>query len=177
MFRNFKRSWLIPIVVILGIGFYFLPPVHDRLAGRLDDLRAQIKYYFNPPDQAVFQPAQSQQEAINSIVRATMQAYVLSQAPSATSRPISTDPRVSSTPTSTPAPLPAAVSLPGVIYLDQHGGWNLCGPSNLTMALKFWGWKGTREDIIKVIKPGINDPKLDFITRGRSKGAARARWP
>jgi len=167
MFRNYKRSWLIPIVVILGIGFYFLPPVHDRLAGRLDDLRAQIKYYFNPPDQAVFQPAQSQQEAINSIVRATMQAYVLSQTPSATSRPISTDPRVSSTPTSTPAPLPAAVSLPGVIYLDQHGGWNLCGPSNLTMALKFWGWKGTREDIIKVIKPGINDPKLDFITRGK----------
>ena len=51
--------------------------------------------------------------------------------------------------------------------MDQHGGWNLCGPSNLTMALKFWGWSGSRDDVIKVVKPGINNPKLDFITRGK----------
>ena len=70
-------------------------------------------------------------------------------------------------PTNTLTPLPASVSLPGVIYMDQHGGWNLCGPTNLTMALKFWGWQGSRDDVIKVIKPGINDPKLDFITRGK----------
>ncbi len=172
MFKNFSRIWLIPIVLILGVGFYFLPPVHDRLAGRIDDLRAQIKYYLNPPDQAVFIPAQSQQDAIKSIVSATMQAYTLSQTPSGASKPTATNATSSSTltspnSTSTPEPLPAAVSLPGVIYLDQHGGWNLCGPSNLTMALKFWGWSGTREDVIKVIKPGINDPKLDFITRGK----------
>ena len=35
------------------------------------------------------------------------------------------------------------------------------------MALKFWGWKGSRDDVIKVIKPGINDPKLSFIDRGK----------
>ncbi len=172
MFKNFSRIWLIPIVLILGVGFYFLPPVHDRLAGRIDDLRAQIKYYLNPPDQAVFIPAQSQQDAIKSIVSATMQAYTLSQTPSGASKPTATNATSSSTltspnSTSTPEPLPAAVSLPGVIYLDQHGGWNLCGPSNLTMALKFWGWSGSRDDVIKVIKPGINDPKLDFITRGK----------
>lgn len=172
MFKNFRRSWLIPIVLILGVGFYFLPPVHDRLSGRVDDLRAQIKYYLNPPDQAVFIPVQSQQDAINSIVKATMQAYVLSQTPPAATRPVSTAANRTSTQTSpkstaTPEPLPATVSLPGVIYMDQHGGWNLCGPSNLTMALKFWGWSGTRDDVIKVVKPGINNPKLDFITRGK----------
>ena len=69
MLRNFKRIWLIPIVLILGIGVYFLPPVHSRISSRVDDLRAQIKYYLNPPDQAVFQPAQSQQEAIDAIVK------------------------------------------------------------------------------------------------------------
>jgi hypothetical protein len=172
MFKNFRRSWLIPIVLVLGVGIYFLPPVNDRLAGRLDDLRAQIKYYLNPPDQAVFQPVQSQQDAIDSIVSATMQAYVRSQTPSATPRStsaIATSGPTSTTPktTSTPVPLPADVSLPGVIYMDQHGGWNLCGPTNLTMALKFWGWQGTRDDVINAIKPGIDNPKLDFITRGK----------
>ena len=167
MFRNFKRIWLIPIVLILGIGVYFLPPVQSRISSRVDDLRAQIKYYLNPPDQAVFQPAQSQQEAIAAIVNATMQAYTRSQTPSATSRPAPTSASTSAAQTSTPEPLPASVSLPGVIYMDQHGGWNLCGPTNLTMALKFWGWTGTRDEVINVIKPGINDPKLDFISRGK----------
>ena len=167
MFKNFRRIWLIPIVLVLGIGFYFLPPVHSRLSSRVDDLRAQVNYYLHPPDQAVFQPAQSQQDAINSIVRSTMQAYTLSQTPSPTHKPVSTATGASPTPTSTPESLPASVSLPGVIYMDQHGGWNLCGPTNLTMALKFWGWMGSRDDVINVIKPGINDPKLDFITRGK----------
>jgi tetratricopeptide (TPR) repeat protein len=167
MFRNFKRIWLIPVVLILGVGFYFLPPVQSRISGRVDDLRAQIKYHLNPPDQAVFQPAQSQQEAIDAIVNATMQAYTRAQTPSATSRPVPTSASTSAARPSTPVPLPASVSLSGVIYMDQHGGWNLCGPTNLTMFLKFWGWQGTRDDVIKVIKPGINDPKLDFIARGK----------
>jgi tetratricopeptide (TPR) repeat protein len=36
------------------------------------------------------------------------------------------------------------------------------------MALNYWGWKGNRDDIARVIKPGIQDPKLDFIQQGRS---------
>jgi uncharacterized protein YvpB len=169
--KNFRRVWLIPIGIVLAIGVYFLPPVHDRLAGRLDDLRAQIRYYFNPPDQAVFKPVQSQQDAIQAIVSATMQAYTQAQtsSPTPAKQPTPLYTKMGPTParTITPTPLPKVVSLPGVIYQDQHGGWNLCGPTNLTMALKFWGWKGTREDVIRVIKPGINDPKLDFIGRGK----------
>ena len=175
MFRNFRRIWLVPIVIVLGVVIYFLPPVHDRLAGRLDDLRAQVRFYFNPPDQAVFKPAQSQQDAIKAIVNATMQAYNLAQTSSLTPYPLKPGPiKTGSTPVSpTPSPtlvpeqLPQNVSLPGVIYMDQHGGWNLCGPTNLTMDLKFWGWKGSREDVINVIKPGVNDPKLDLISRGK----------
>ena len=60
------------------------------------------------------------------------------------------------------------MDIPGIIYVDQHNRWNYCGPANLAMALKFWGWKGSRDDIAKVIKPGINDPKLSLIERGRA---------
>ena len=169
MFKKFRRIWLVAIVIVLGIGVYFLPPVNDRLAGRLDDLIAQVRYYFNPPDKAVFQPAQSQQDAINAVVSATMQAYTLAQTstPSTTLDPTSTQAGPTSSPTVTAVPLPAAVSLPGVVYMNQDGGWNLCAPTNLTMMLKFWGWKGSRDDIIKVVKPGINNPKLDIIARGK----------
>jgi tetratricopeptide (TPR) repeat protein len=36
------------------------------------------------------------------------------------------------------------------------------------MALNFWKWDGNRDTVAKVIKPGIQDPKLDFIQQGRS---------
>ena len=72
MFRNFRRIWLAPVAAVLVIGIYFIPPVHERLARRVDDLRTQVKYFFSPPDQAVFIP--TQQAAIDAIVSATMQA-------------------------------------------------------------------------------------------------------
>ena len=80
----------------------------------VDDLRAQIRYYFNPPDQAVFQPVQStQQDAINAIVSATMQAYTLcartSTSPVTTTQSTATPQRPdrsgSTPPTITPAAL------------------------------------------------------------------------
>ena len=36
------------------------------------------------------------------------------------------------------------------------------------MALNYWGWKGTRDDVAAVVKPGIQDMSLDFIQQGRS---------
>ncbi len=73
----------------------------------------------------------------------------------------------SPTPASTPTPSPESVILDGVVYVDQHGRWNYCGPANLTMALKFWGWEGDRDDVAAVVKPGIQNPALDFIQQGR----------
>ncbi len=55
----------------------------------------------------------------------------------------------------------------GVVYVDQHGRWNYCGPANLTMALNYWGWTGDRDDVAAVVKPGVQDPSLDFIQQGR----------
>ena len=62
-----------------------------------------------------------------------------------------------------------------MIYVDQHNRWNYCGIANLAMALRFWGWDGEagstmdiRDQIAQVVKPGIDDSKLDLITRGKS---------
>ena len=70
MLNRLNRFWAITIAVLLIIGVYFVPPVHDRLAPRLDSLRTQIKYFINPPEDAVFQPAQ--QAAVETIVSGTL---------------------------------------------------------------------------------------------------------
>jgi hypothetical protein len=159
-----QRIWLVPALILAAIGIYFIPPVHARLAWRLDDARTQIKYFFNPPDQAIFLP--TQQAAIDAIVSATMQAHATSEAAAQT--PSATPSRIGPTarPTVTPTPLPAKVNLPGVKYVDQRDRWNYCAPANLTMALNYWGWMGTRDDVAKVVKPGENDPSKSFIDRG-----------
>lgn len=155
----------IPTLILLAIGVYHLPPVHDRLAWRVDNLRTQIKYFFSPPDQAVFQP--TEQALIESIVAATMQAHTPTPTSTASATPT---PGPTLAPTLTPTPLPASVALSGVKYEDQYNRWNYCGPASFSMALTFWGWDGNRDVIGKAIKPNDKDKNVmpyelqDYIT-------------
>ncbi len=169
MQNRFNRLWAIPVTGLLLIGLYFIPPIHSRLAWRVDDLRTKIKFFFNPPDEVVFQPSGETNLTIETVIATTRAEYLLTLTPQATITPLATTtPRPGPTlkPTITSTPLPASVSLPGVIYVDQHNRWNYCGPANLTMALNFWGWKGNRDDVAKIIKPGSGDPKKSFIEQG-----------
>jgi uncharacterized protein YvpB len=163
--RNRTLRILLAVVIgmLLLVGIYFLPPVHSRLSWRLDALRAQVFYFLNPPDKVVFVPVGQE---------ATLPAATATPTPSVTPSPQPTDPAQTATPspipTTTSTPVPQAVSLPGVIYVDQHNRWNYCGPANLSMALNFWGWKGNRDDIARAIKPGENNPGKSFIDRGKT---------
>ena len=47
---------LIPLFCVCLAGIYFLPPVHERLAWRVDELILKIKYTLNPPGKIVFVP-------------------------------------------------------------------------------------------------------------------------
>lgn len=158
-----SRSWfllLIPLLILLAALIYQIPFVHARLSWRVDDLKTRIIYAINPPDEAIFIPAGGTPAATPFI------------APS----PDTPDPSLEG-PTSTPAntelvftptPLPDRVILDGVVFVHQHGRWNYCAPVNLAMALNYWGWPGDRDDVARVVKPGIDDSKLDFIQQGRS---------
>lgn len=142
------------LALILAVGLYFLPPIHDRLAWRLESAQNQIFYFFNPPDEAVFQP--SEQTLLATIVAQTMQAYQTPQ-PAPTRAPASPTPDASLPtlpPTPTSTPLPEFVQLEGVKYEHQHGHNNYCGPANFSMALTFWGWLGNREVIGQAVMPG-----------------------
>jgi uncharacterized protein YvpB len=144
------------LILLVAVGVYFLPPVHARLAWRVDELRSKIVYFFNPPDEAIFQP--SEQSMLGTIVAQTMQAYQTPLSPTRTPAPIeTTGPTVE--PTATSTPLPSAVELEGVKYEDQHGRNNYCGPANFSMALNYWGWNGNRDIIGQALMPGNNTGK------------------
>jgi len=163
MQKRFNLRWMIPIAFLLLIGVYFIPSVNVRLAPRLDALRAQIKYLINPPEDATFQPSGV------SVTSTVSVGITPTLKPTQTSKPSSTStPGATLTPTITTTPLPASVILKGFRYEDQKNRWNYCGPANLSMALNYLGWDGNRDTVAKVIKPGVQDPKLDFIQQGRS---------
>jgi len=136
-------------ILILTLGIYFVPPVHDRLSWRVDELYSRVHYFFNPPDQALFQP--TQQAQLNILVTQALQTLSVTLTPRATA---TSTPGPTLTPTVTPTPLPTSVDLTGFVYEDQHGRWNYCGPSNFAMALSFWGWKGNRDDVGRAVMPG-----------------------
>ncbi len=170
MQNRFNRKWAIPAIIVFIIGLYYVPPIHSRLSWRLDDLRTKIKYMINPPEEAVFQPGQQNQ--INLAVTQMMQTLEATLTPQA-SAPIVLTSTPQPGPTAQPAipstPLPATVMLQGVKYENQHGRLNYCGPSNFSMALTFWGWKGNRDVVGKAVKPSDKDKNVmpyefqDFI--------------
>jgi hypothetical protein len=160
--KTFSRAWLlllIPLLLIPAYLIYQFPPVNDRLSWRVEEIKTRLSYLINPPDQAVFIPVQG--TPVN-----TPTYFIIPDTPEPTLEPLPQDTPSDSTP-ETPVNLPERVVLDGVVYVDQHERWNYCGPANLAMALNFWGWPGDRDDIARVVKPGINDPNLNFVQQGR----------
>jgi len=157
MKKRFHRIWLVPISIVLLIGIYYIPPIHSRLAWRLESARTQIKYLINPPDEAIFLPAQ----------QTVVESLQTSPTPKAAVTP---EPGPTSIPTVTSTPLPVTFALEGIKYEHQHGHENYCGPANFSMALTFWGWDGNRDIIGKAVQPFNKDKNVmpyelqDYIT-------------
>lgn len=152
---------LIPALCLCAVVTFFLPPVHDRLAWRIDEVVLRLRYRLNPPAQQVFVPTEGQVTTSAPVAPLPTATPVLpSPTPAATlADPVET-PAPSPPPTSTPLPLPPSVDLKGVVYEDQHGRWNYCAPANLSMALSYWGWQGNRDVVGPVLKPDEKDKNV-----------------
>lgn len=163
-----RKPWiLVPaslLVLLLACTLiYFLPPVHSRLAWRLANLRTQVYYYFNPPQEAVFLPQEQQQ--IEAIVQATLLAVTQAAGsltpPTATPTPEPTSTQLGPTPTleptatpsPSPTPIPGAALLTGLTHEYQQ--MNNCGPATLAMLLSYWGWQGDQRDTRLYLRPNF----------------------
>jgi tetratricopeptide (TPR) repeat protein len=145
-------SIAIPLICLLALVVYFLPPVHARLAWRVDELWLRLKYTLNPPEEVLFVPQpQARTATPQSTATPTLPPALTSTAQAPHGTPIP-----SPSPTITGTPLPDQARLAGVKHQNQHGRYNYCAPANLAMALSYWGWKGDQDLVGPVIKP---DPK------------------
>lgn len=175
---------LLPILACLClVGVYFIPPIHDRLAWRVDELSLQLAYLLNPPAKAVFVPTQqgvSLPTVTPQLTTTTTLAAVPPAAPSVTLPAIQSGPTDTPAPTlpptQVPTPLPGKVVLSGVRYQSQAGRNNYCAPANLAMALSFWGWSGDLDIVGPVLKPDKMDKNVmsyemaDYVTNNTNLG-------
>jgi len=152
------------VLIVIAMALSFVPRIHSAIARRVDDLQVRIVYFLHPPGNVTFHPSG---ESIP-----TLTSNLIPPTLTATATPLATD---MATPTITSAPPPASVILTNVPYVDQSNRYNYCGPANLAMALEYWGWKGNsgsllepRDQIAAVVKPGVNDPSLNFVDRGNT---------
>lgn len=157
--RQKRFVWLLPvIIVVLFAAAMLVPRLRESITYRWDAFRVQVKYLLNPPEKAVFIPADQQAEVARA-VQATLNA--LTPSPTVTPSPtIELTPMPSPTPTVTPTPLPGRVKLEGIRYQSQRYMWNYCAPANLAMALSYWGWQGDRTTTGKWLKPFSEDKNV-----------------
>ena len=162
-----KRRKLIIIIsvlfaiAIIGLLIYQIPIVKSTVNWRYEQLKTRITYFFNPPEEVVFNP--SGQDSM-STPTPTITPTTTEIIPDATDIPPTEPP----TPTPELPKLPESVILEDVIYVHQHERWDYCAPANLTMSLKYWGWEGTRDEIADAIKPGVINPDADIVAQSKS---------
>jgi hypothetical protein len=156
--RKYKLTifLIFPSILLLGLLTYNLPPVKNRLAWRLDELRAQIKYALAPPEQAIFVPQQQGETDPLPLP----QVHNATPSPSPTQLPPvqSATPPPTLPPTVTPTLLPDSVRLTGIRH--EYQGWNNCGPATLAMALSYWGWQRDQYEIAPITKPNPRDKNV-----------------
>lgn len=173
--RDFRPFFLFLTIVFIVVFIGLFTPFRDQLSFHIDDIKSRLFYRLNAPDQAVFVPREASAMATEDLpVQSTV-----SITPSMTTEPMETPVQTESvtqkttgtpvptrtvSPTSTPTavPLPSSASVSGVKYEDQHGIWNYCAPTNLSMAMTFWGWDGDRIKAGKWLKPFDKDKNVMF---------------
>ncbi len=156
MSRKIYPIGAIVVALLLAPWVYGLPFVQDRLAWRVSELRAQIKYALSPPEEAVFTP----NSTLSAMVDATL-AAIITPTPNALPTDVPAEPTElgpTLTPSPVPSPIPDHVFLPGVRH--EYQSWNNCGPATLSMALSFWGWQGDQRPIANFAKPNPRDKNV-----------------
>jgi len=156
------------VLICIAAGLvYSRTPLHERVSWRIANLEAQVRRVLNPPEQIVFVPQQtSKPGVIETIVESTFEAMRASITPSpattqAIAPAVNTSTPIPSTtalhiPTPPPTAIPEKVILTGVVHEYQQ--FNNCGPTNLAMALSFWGWQGDQRTTRAFLRP---NPEVD----------------
>lgn len=153
--RKNRKKFLLGLLAILILGgiILALPPVWSRISYYANKIYTEIFYKINPPQEVIFNPAQSTPDDMATAVQGTMNALVTPTVAVNTPTP---EPTLAPTPTQ--MPLPPSVYLAGVRTEAQK--WNNCGPATLSMNLSYWKWSGNQDDTAAILKPNPRDKNV-----------------
>ncbi|MHB8806518.1 MAG: C39 family peptidase [Anaerolineaceae bacterium] len=155
MFKS-KRNILILIaclILILGCALVFNARVQEWVGWHTAQALVWLKVQFDPPEEVAFtSPGDTTQNLPLPVITTPT-----SSAPDV---PGTIQPEETILPAVTSVSLPDFVELDGITYFSQHNRWSYCGPANLAMALSYWGWEGTHDDVAHVVKPYPKDKSV-----------------
>ena len=142
------------LLAALGLALYQIPAVYNRVGWRLDFASAYVRGVLDPVQQ--LPTPRAVQAAVLPSETPTLAGTV--SAPSSVGGGTRT-PAPSPTATLTPTAIPANALIPPPPFEKQD--INNCGPSTLSMALNFYGWKGDQKTIAAEIKPLPEDRNVN----------------
>ncbi len=157
-----KRLFAILIILIvtpiLCVGLYQFPALNQRIGWYMANLRTQIFYKFNPPDQVILDPSNQEKPAANNLLPTIIPTFsaVSDHTPSPTIQPA-----LPSATSTSPAPvinIPSKAIISGIPH--EYQSFNNCGPANLSMVLRFWGWQGDQRIIRDTLRSNENDANV-----------------
>jgi hypothetical protein len=161
-----KLNWLyglaaLAILMLLAVAAYRLPPIHNRLAWRVDFAMTKLRGLVDPIQAMPTALPEPQVEVANLPAATHLPTATATRAPTPT-------PEYTPTPQPSPTPLPAAITLAAPEWEKQD--INNCGPAALTMYLRYYGWEGDQTTITEVIKPfredrNVNVEELAYFVR------------
>ena len=176
--RDLRPFLLFLLITLLIVCAGLFTPLRDRISFHIDDLKSRLFYMQNDPSASLFVPGQQGGPTADpQDIEATISQFITEPAPTETEVPpapteaaeeITAEPTATEIPTNTPEPtatpepLPERYFISGVKYETQHGIWNYCAPTNLSMAMTYWGWRGQRTDIGPKVKPFNKDKNVMF---------------
>ena len=160
--------FLLIVIIILCAGLF--TPLRERIFFHIDELKARLFYLRSDPANTLFvpqgqmiTPTDDPAALTPEITPTATELPPTATAVEITAKPTATEiPTETPEPTATPEPLPESYAITGVKYETQHGIWNYCAPTNLSMAMTYWGWRGQRTDIGPKVKPFNKDKNVMF---------------
>jgi len=194
--RPALKIWLamIAVVVLLAVVLS-LPPVWSRVVYRSNEVYRDVKYWLQPPSEAVFVPSTYGNGLAPTSVSAAIPAVAPTLLPTAepTASPSPSTPEAiltptgptvipsqptleaTFTPTPTPPPLPSSVLLTGITCERQI--MNNCGPATLSMYLSYYDWGQDQYAAVAALKPNERDVNVmpyelvDFVNQHTAQHA------
>jgi len=184
MHNGRKNIWFVIIVIMLAVVLS-LPPVWSRVTYHSREVYRSVKYWLQPPSEAVFVPSTYDNGFVPTSVSATNTADAPTPQPTTetTATPSQSISEAAFAPThtpyptppSTPTPLPSSVLLTGITCERQL--MNNCGPATLSMYLSFYDWGKDQLTAAAVLKPNGKDVNVmpyelaDFVNEHTAQHA------